>query len=82
MVLLLYTYFQNHIYATQFPYHGGSYSDRNLYQCPLQAWALATVGIYGVFIGITNKTLHNFAIIPSHTEYFRSFQHCTFVVSS
>ena len=42
MVLLLNTYFQNHMYATQFPYHGGSYSDRNLHQCPLQAWTLAT----------------------------------------
>ena len=41
MVLLLYIYFQNHIYATQSPYHGKSYSELNLHQYPLQAWTAA-----------------------------------------
>ena len=45
LVLLFYTYFQNHKHATQFPYHGGSYSD--LGQCPLDYrlghWLLSDV---------------------------------------
>ena len=43
MVLWFYYCIHNFkLYATQFPYHGGSYSDGNLHQCTLQAWTLAT----------------------------------------